>query len=76
MHERADRGARRTDVTKLDKPLRREVEIDSKTCTFMVSPYKLKLTPSVIATASEAPWPALSVCCVGDGLGPNPRSGT
>jgi len=46
-------------VTKLDKPRRREVEIDSTICTLMLSPYKLKLTPKDHRRGIEVSWSAL-----------------
>jgi hypothetical protein len=46
-------------VTKLDKPLRREVEIDSKPYTLTLSPYKLKLTPKGHRHGVEVSWAAL-----------------
>lgn len=46
-------------MTKLDKPLRREVEIDSKAYTLMLGPHKLKLTPKGHRRGIEVSWPAL-----------------
>ncbi|HKU79953.1 MAG TPA: hypothetical protein VJQ42_08900 [Rhodanobacteraceae bacterium] len=46
-------------MTKLDKPLRREIEIDSRPYTLILGPYKLKLTPKGRRQGIEVPWPAL-----------------
>jgi len=46
-------------VTKLDKPLRREIEIHSRPYTLLLGPYKLKLTPKGRRQGIEVPWPAL-----------------
>lgn len=46
-------------VTKLDKPLRREIEIDSRLYTLILGPYKLKLTPKGHRQGIEVPWPTL-----------------
>jgi hypothetical protein len=46
-------------VTKLDRPLRREIEIDSRPYTLVLGPYKLKLTPKGRRQGIEVPWPAL-----------------
>lgn len=56
---RADRGAKENEVTKLDKPLRREVEIDSKPYTLTLGPYKVKLTPKGHRHGVEVSWSAL-----------------
>ena len=52
-------GAKEKNVTKLDKPLRREIEIDSRPYTLVLGPYKLKLTPKGRRRGIEVPWPAL-----------------
>lgn len=46
-------------MTKLDKPLRREIEIDSRPYTLVLGPYKLKLTPKGHRHGIEVAWPAL-----------------
>jgi hypothetical protein len=46
-------------VTKLDRPLRREIEIDSRPYTLVLGPYELKLTPKGRRQGIEVPWPAL-----------------
>lgn len=46
-------------MTKLDKPLRREVEIDSKAYTLMLGPHKLKLAPKGHRHGIELSWSAL-----------------
>jgi len=56
---RAVRGAKEKNVTKLDKPLRREIEIDSRPYTLILGPHKLKLTPKGRRQGIEVPWPAL-----------------
>jgi hypothetical protein len=42
-------------VTKLDKPLRREIEIDSRPYTLVLGPYELKLTPKGRRQGIEVP---------------------
>ena len=60
MHDaRRDRGAKENEVTKLDKPLRREVEIDSKPYTLTLGPHKVKLTPKGHRHGIEVSWSAL-----------------
>jgi hypothetical protein len=46
-------------VTKLDKPLRREIEIDSRLYTLVLGPHRLKLTPKGRRQGIEVPWPEL-----------------
>lgn len=46
-------------MTKLDKPLRREIEIDSRRYTLVLGPHKLKLTPKGRRCGVEVPWAAL-----------------
>ena len=46
-------------MTKLDKPLRREIEIDSRRYTLVLGPYKLKLTPKGHRRGIEVAWPTL-----------------
>lgn len=48
-----------TNVTKLDKPLRREIEIDSRPYTLVLGPHKLKLTPKGHRQGIEVAWPTL-----------------
>lgn len=57
--KRAARGAKEDNVTKLDKPLRREIEIDSRPYTLVLGPHELKLTPKGRRRGIEVPWPAL-----------------
>jgi hypothetical protein len=59
MHDRVACDAEEKNVTKLDKPLRREIEIDSRPYTLTLSPYKLKLTPKGHRNGIELSWPAL-----------------
>jgi hypothetical protein len=42
-------------VTKLDRPLRREIEIDSRPYTLVLGPYELKLTPKGRRQGIEVP---------------------
>lgn len=46
-------------MTKLDKPLRREVNIDSRPYTLTLDAYKLKLTPKGHRRGIELSWTAL-----------------
>lgn len=46
-------------MTKLDKPLRRELEIGSKLYTLALDRHGLKLTPKGHRKGVEVPWPAL-----------------
>lgn len=46
-------------MTKLDKPLRREVNIDSRPYTLTLDAYKLKLTPKGHRRGIELSWAAL-----------------
>lgn len=46
-------------VTKLDRPLRRQIEIDSRLYTLVLGPHKLKLTPKGRRRGVEVPWPTL-----------------
>jgi len=55
----AVRGAKEKTMTKLDKPLRREIEIDSRPYTLVLGPHELKLTPKGRRQGIEVPWPAL-----------------
>lgn len=46
-------------MTKLDKPLRREVNIDAKPYTLTLDAFKLRLTPKGHRHGFEIPWPML-----------------
>jgi hypothetical protein len=46
-------------ATKLEKPLKREVEIDGKPYMLTISPQGLKLVPKGKRNGLELAWPAL-----------------
>lgn len=58
MHE-APWTAPENDVTRLDRPLRREIEIDSKPYTLTLYPHTLKLARKGQRRSIEFSWEAL-----------------
>ncbi|MGH8124599.1 MAG: hypothetical protein ACREPK_01950 [Rhodanobacteraceae bacterium] len=46
-------------MTKLEKPLRREIDIESKPYTLTLDRYRLKLTPKGHRNGFEIPWSVL-----------------